>query len=130
MVRNIVFHQEDLIFQPFLQVFFISWRNYWSELFINKVAVTLIQIMLPEQEQLILGFETSWLLDTMLDFITHPVLLLLEVVCLPLCCALVLPEHLTSAGLLSIICWRSLLSFSLNAYFRWHLFSFISLPTS
>lgn len=59
MVRNIVFHQEDLKFQPFLQVFFISWRNYWSELFINKVAVTLTQIMLPEQEQIILGFETS-----------------------------------------------------------------------
>lgn len=29
----------------------------------------------------------------MLDFITRPVLLLLEVVCLPLCCALVLPHE-------------------------------------
>lgn len=81
MARNIVFHQEDLKFQPFLQVFFISWRNYWSELPINKGAVTLTQIMLPEQ--IILGFESLWLLHSTLDFITRPVVQLqLEVVCL------------------------------------------------
>lgn len=61
MARCMV-HQKDLQFQPFFQVFFISWRNYWSELSINKVAVTPTQIMLPEQEQIVLGFESSWLL--------------------------------------------------------------------
>lgn len=62
MARCMVFHQKDLQFQPFFQVFFIAWRNYWSELSINKVAVTPTQIMLSEQEQIVLGFESSWLL--------------------------------------------------------------------